>query len=88
MAQLDNTALIRQGLESSFVDTALVDEAMVSRYADMARAPPPKAKPRPPISPAAAPNKALGLAASAGALDLSRAYSTLSDTEDGVCGGF
>jgi len=39
MAQLDNTALIRQGLESSFVDTALVDDAMVSRYSDLARAP-------------------------------------------------
>lgn len=36
---LDNTRLIRQGLESAFVDTSLVNDAMVARYADLSRAP-------------------------------------------------
>lgn len=39
MRDLDSTRLVRQGLEASFGDPALVDDAMVSRYADMARAP-------------------------------------------------
>ncbi|MGE0595625.1 MAG: alpha/beta fold hydrolase [Hyphomonadaceae bacterium] len=39
LRDLDNTRLIRQGLEASFVDQALVDDAMVSRYADLSRAP-------------------------------------------------
>jgi pimeloyl-ACP methyl ester carboxylesterase len=36
---LDNTNLIRGGLEASFGDPALVDEAMVARYSDLSRAP-------------------------------------------------
>jgi pimeloyl-ACP methyl ester carboxylesterase len=36
---LDSTRLIRGGLEASFGDPALVDDAMVTRYAEMARAP-------------------------------------------------
>lgn len=39
LMQLDNTRLIRDGLESSFYDASLVDAAMVSRYSDLARAP-------------------------------------------------
>lgn len=39
MMQLDNTRLIRQGLEASFYDPAFVDSAMVARYAEQARAP-------------------------------------------------
>lgn len=39
LRDLDNTRLIRQGLEASFVNTSLVDDAMVSRYAQLARAP-------------------------------------------------
>jgi pimeloyl-ACP methyl ester carboxylesterase len=39
LRDLDNRHLIRQGLQASFYNPALVDEAMVSRYADMARAP-------------------------------------------------
>ncbi|MCL4714684.1 MAG: alpha/beta hydrolase [Hyphomonadaceae bacterium] len=39
LRDLDNTALIRQGLQASFADAALVDDAMVRRYADLARAP-------------------------------------------------
>lgn len=39
LRDLDSTSLIRQGLEASFGDPALVDDAMVARYADMARAP-------------------------------------------------
>ncbi len=39
MRDLDNTRLIRQGLEASFGDPALVDDAMVARYAELARAP-------------------------------------------------
>jgi pimeloyl-ACP methyl ester carboxylesterase len=37
--QLDNTKLIRQGLEDAFVNKALVDDDMVSRYAELSRAP-------------------------------------------------
>lgn len=36
---LDNTAFIRQGLEASFADPAIVDDAMVRRYAELSRAP-------------------------------------------------
>ncbi len=36
---LDNTRLVRQGLEASFADQSLVDEAMVSRYVELSRAP-------------------------------------------------
>lgn len=39
LRDLDNTALIRQGLEGSFVNASLVDDAMVARYGDLARAP-------------------------------------------------
>lgn len=39
LRDLDNTALVRQGLENSFVDTALVDDAMVARYTELSRAP-------------------------------------------------
>lgn len=39
MSRLDNTRLIRAGLESTFVDKSLVDDAMVARYVNMARAP-------------------------------------------------
>lgn len=39
LINLDNTALVRQGLEASFVDTALVTDAMVERYVDLSRAP-------------------------------------------------
>lgn len=39
LRDLDNTALVRQGLENSFVDQTLVTDAMVTRYADLARAP-------------------------------------------------
>lgn len=39
LRDLDNTRLIRQGLEASFADPALVDDAMVARYTDLARAP-------------------------------------------------
>lgn len=39
MANLDNRELVRGGLEASFVNKALVDDAMVARYVDMARAP-------------------------------------------------
>jgi pimeloyl-ACP methyl ester carboxylesterase len=39
LRDLDSTRLIRGGLEASFGDPALVDDAMVARYADMARAP-------------------------------------------------
>lgn len=39
MANLDNTQLVRSGLEASFVNKALVDDAMVGRYVNMARAP-------------------------------------------------
>lgn len=36
---LDLKSLIRDGLEDSFVDTSLVDEDMVARYANLARGP-------------------------------------------------
>lgn len=39
MRGLDNTRLIRQGLEASFGDPAFVDDAMVARYAELSRAP-------------------------------------------------
>lgn len=39
MRDLDSTRLIRQGLERSFGDPMLVDDAMVSRYVDLSRAP-------------------------------------------------
>ncbi len=39
MRDLDNTRLIRQGLEASFGDPAFVDDAMVARYAELSRAP-------------------------------------------------
>jgi pimeloyl-ACP methyl ester carboxylesterase len=39
LRELDNTRLIRQGLESSFADASLVDDAMVERYASLSRAP-------------------------------------------------
>lgn len=39
LRDLDNTALVRQGLEASFADPALVDDAMLARYVDLSRAP-------------------------------------------------
>lgn len=39
LRDLDSTRLVRQGLEAAFVDPRLVDEAMVRRYTDLARAP-------------------------------------------------
>lgn len=39
LMNLDNSRLVRGGLEASFVDKSLVDDAMVKRYVDMARAP-------------------------------------------------
>jgi pimeloyl-ACP methyl ester carboxylesterase len=39
LRDLDNTSLVRQGLEAAFVDRRLVDDAMVQRYARFARAP-------------------------------------------------
>lgn len=39
MRDLDNRALIRQGLQASFYDPNLVDDAMVDRYSELARAP-------------------------------------------------
>jgi pimeloyl-ACP methyl ester carboxylesterase len=39
LRDLDNTRLIRQGLETSFADPAFVDETMVARYSELARAP-------------------------------------------------
>lgn len=39
MIQLDNTRLIRGGLQAGFVDQSLVTDAMVSRYAELSRAP-------------------------------------------------
>lgn len=39
LRDLDNTALIRQGLEAAYADPAFVDDAVVARYAEMARAP-------------------------------------------------
>ncbi|MGE0530996.1 MAG: alpha/beta fold hydrolase [Hyphomonadaceae bacterium] len=39
MIQLDSSRLVRQGLEASFYDPALVDDAMLNRYVQLARAP-------------------------------------------------
>jgi pimeloyl-ACP methyl ester carboxylesterase len=39
LVNLDNTRLVRGGLESSFADPTLVTDAMVTRYSEMARAP-------------------------------------------------
>lgn len=39
MSNLDNTQLVRGGLNATFVNQALVDDKMVARYVDMARAP-------------------------------------------------
>jgi pimeloyl-ACP methyl ester carboxylesterase len=36
---LDNTRIFRQGLEAAFADPAKADEAMVTRYVEMSRAP-------------------------------------------------
>jgi pimeloyl-ACP methyl ester carboxylesterase len=36
---LDNRRLIRQGLQASFADSMIVDENMVARYSELARAP-------------------------------------------------
>jgi pimeloyl-ACP methyl ester carboxylesterase len=39
LRDLDNSRLARQGLEASFFDPALVDDAMLERYVSLARAP-------------------------------------------------
>lgn len=39
MRDLDSTQLTRGGLEAAFVNTALVDDAMVTRYVQLSRAP-------------------------------------------------
>ncbi|MEZ6024129.1 MAG: alpha/beta hydrolase [Hyphomonadaceae bacterium] len=39
LRDLDNTALVRQGLQASFSDQSLVTDEMVTRYVDLARAP-------------------------------------------------
>ncbi len=39
LRDLDNTNLVRGGLEAAFVDPAFVTDAMVTRYSEMARAP-------------------------------------------------
>lgn len=39
LRDLDNRRLIRQGLEASFADPMFVDENMVARYSELARAP-------------------------------------------------
>jgi pimeloyl-ACP methyl ester carboxylesterase len=39
LRDLDNTRLVRGGLEASFVDTSLVTDAMVERYSELSRAP-------------------------------------------------
>ncbi|MBP6689763.1 MAG: alpha/beta hydrolase [Hyphomonadaceae bacterium] len=39
MRDLDNTRLVHDGLEAAFVNTALVDDAMVNRYVQLSRAP-------------------------------------------------
>lgn len=39
MIQLDNSRLVRQGLEASFADATLVDDTMLERYTQLARAP-------------------------------------------------
>jgi pimeloyl-ACP methyl ester carboxylesterase len=39
LRDLDNTRLMRQGLEAAFADPALVDDAMLNRYVQLSRAP-------------------------------------------------
>src|SRR5690349_13683319 len=39
LRDLDNTRLTREGLEKAFVNQSLINDAMVSRYTDLARAP-------------------------------------------------
>ncbi len=39
MRDLDNSRLIREGLEASFYDASLVNDAMVERYSELSRAP-------------------------------------------------
>ncbi len=39
LMQLDGSRLVRQGLEASFADPAFVDDAMLNRYTELARAP-------------------------------------------------
>lgn len=39
MRDLDNTALVRQGLEAAYADATIVDDALVRRHTDMSRAP-------------------------------------------------
>lgn len=39
MRDLDNTSLIRRGLEASFYDPTLVDDAMTARYSELSRLP-------------------------------------------------
>jgi pimeloyl-ACP methyl ester carboxylesterase len=39
LRDLDNTRLVRQGLEASFADTSFVTDEMVTRYVDLSRAP-------------------------------------------------
>lgn len=39
LQNLDNSRLIRQGLEAAFYDPALVTDAMVTRYSELSRAP-------------------------------------------------
>lgn len=39
LRDLDNTRLVRQGIEASFYDANLVGDAMVTRYTELARAP-------------------------------------------------
>lgn len=39
LRDLDNTRLVRQGLEASFANPALVTDEMVTRYVDLSRAP-------------------------------------------------
>jgi pimeloyl-ACP methyl ester carboxylesterase len=39
LIQLDNSRLVRQGLEAAYANSALVDDAMVNRYTQLARAP-------------------------------------------------
>jgi len=39
LRDLDNTQLVRQGLQAAFANPALVDDAMVNRYVQLSRAP-------------------------------------------------
>ncbi|MEJ0058603.1 MAG: alpha/beta fold hydrolase [Terricaulis sp.] len=39
LRDLDNTRLVRSGLESAFVDQSLIEDAMVARYSELSRAP-------------------------------------------------